>query len=182
MSLKMPIGRKVLDSDKCLARMMCGATLVSGAQCCRPHLVATRHLCEADCASLNEEANQERCLLGLHPCGDESLNAQSEKWANLTSRKAREQQLRLGALSKKRGPPNMSPGQLQGFFRSAKASEREINDEILAEMVEASQRSCWACEQPNAPNLRACAGCGVVKRCCKDHQVSDWKWEHKGKR
>lgn len=181
-TLKMSIGRKKLESDKGLARMMYQVMLVNGAQYCRPHLLTRCHLCEVDHDSLNEEANEERRRLGLRPCGDAALNARAEKWGSLTKSKLMEQILQRDILVQTYGKNHAEthPEHWQNWAKNASETERAINDELLAEEIEVSQCAYWACDAPNASDLRTCTACGIVKYCCKDHQVKDWSWEHKG--
>lgn len=181
-TLKMSIGRKAFDNDKVLSRMLYEGMLVNGAQYCRPHLLTRCHLCEIDYGSINEEADEERRRLGLRPCGDAALNARADKWGTLTSSKVMEVQIQRELLVKTYGRNHLKthPEQWQNYKKNASESERQINDEFLAEEIEVSQCCYWACEQPDAAGLRTCAGCGIVKYCCKEHQAKDWAWEHKG--
>lgn len=156
--------------------------LVNGAHYCRPHLLTRCHLCEMDYDSINEEANEERRRLGLRPCGDAALNARANKWGTITKNKLMELKLEGEVLVQTygRNHAETNPEHWQNCMRNASESEREINDEFLAEEIEVSQCSYWACEQPDAAGLRTCTGCGIVKYCCEDHQAKDWVWEHKG--
>lgn len=184
-TLKMSVGKKVLankDHQGGLARIMYGVIIINGAQYCRPHLLERCHLCQVDHRTVNEETNEERQRLGLRPCGDHALNERSTKWGNLTTSKILEHKLEVERLVNTYGRDHAQthPEHWREFMRKAAASEREINDEFLADDPEVSQCCYWACENPNTSELRTCSGCAIVKYCCKEHQAQDWSWEHKG--
>jgi hypothetical protein len=182
-SLKTSIGKKTLTGAEEMARMIYGIIVINGAQHCRPHLLSRCHLCEADHRDVNEDADEERDCLGLRPAGDVTLNQRADKWGDLTSDEALQSRLQMDVSRQKHGSDchQTNPEKWHSFMAEAKESERQLNDEFLADEPQVSQRCHWACQDEVAPEeLSRCAGCRIVKCCCKDHQAKDWAWEHRG--
>lgn len=181
-TLKMSIGRKKLDGNRDLARMLYQYIVLNGAQYCRPHLLIRCHLCECDGWSLKEEADEERRNLGLRKSGDEALDQRARKWSERTVQASMEVDLQRDLLIQRYGENHADthPEHWQKLMQYMKASERAINDEFLQDFPEVSQCCYWACKQSDAKKLLRCSSCGIAKYCCKEHQTEDWKWEHKG--
>lgn len=203
-SLKMSIGKKMLHADQGMARVFYQSFLLNGVQYCRRHLMISCHLCEVDNSNLRQEVDEERENLGLRPGGDPCLNKKAEKWHNFIAAKQIEAKHEVKLLREKYGEnvTQTNPKAWMEFQQSANADERKINDRFLKEVQEtmdagASQCCYWACKTPNGSSdakegnatstattrntkLLRCAGCGIAKYCCKEHQKLDWGWEHRG--
>jgi hypothetical protein len=182
-SLKISIGKKKLQGQgEGLGRLMYSVMVINGAQYCRPHLKTRCQLCTVDHHTLNEEINEERRQLNLRPCGDAALNGSADEWRDFIVEKTMMLQLTRDLLIQKYGRDHhiTHPQHWKKWCRDADESELEINDKYLAMKVETSQCAYWACDTPNAPNLKLCMGCKIVKYCCKEHQAKDWVWEHQG--
>ena len=197
-SLKMSIGKKKLHEDEGFARIMYQNFILNGVQYCRRHLMLKCHLCRVDTSSLREEVDEEREALGLRLGGDPKFNARAEKWQEYITEKQLEVTLQRDLLNLKYGTEYLKnhPEHWNNLTKQLKRQEREMNDKFLAENDEifkdgASQCCYWACETPNGQQrydshgrssslLLRCAGCGIAKYCCKQHQKLDWVWEHKG--
>eukprot|EP00956_Cyclotella_meneghiniana_P025425 scaffold53078_cov32-Cyclotella_meneghiniana.AAC.2 len=192
-SLNMSIGKKKLHADgqNGLGRMMYQSMLVNGVQYCRRHLVLSCHLCRVEYTDLKYEVDDERQTLGLRDGGDPMLDERSYRWKEFIQGKQMENRLQIDVLIQKYGRDHAKtqPHHWIELKKKFDKEEREINDRFLPEVDEvkkkgASQCCYWGCKTPNGVSagskLLRCSGCGFAKYCCKEHQLLDWKWEHKG--
>jgi len=189
-SLKMSMGKKKLEEDPEFARMIYQYIVINGAEYCRPHLMIQCHLCMVDGWPQKEEVDEERQKLGLRPSGDPALNERARKWSDLTTQSRAAMRLQSDFLVQRFGKNHAKthPEHWQKFMQDAKANEKEINDEFFQDTPEVSHCCYWACDKQQQQQssdeddqkLLRCTGCGIVKYCCKEHQMEDWKWEHKG--
>ena len=194
-SLNMSIGKRKLhstvDDDNGLARMMYGTMIINGVQYCRRHLILSCHLCLAEYTPLKEETDNERQCLGLRSGGDPKLNERAEKWRYEVQEKQMQQVLHRDILILNYGKNHAKthPEHWIKITSELKKDERDINNCFLPEIdnvkKEGMTQCCyWVCRTPNGigeeTKLLRCTGCGIVKYCCKEHQLLDWKWEHKG--
>jgi len=191
-SLNMSIGKKKLHNGgpEGMARMVYQSMLINGVQYCRRHLGLSCHLCQLEYRHMKEEANDERQRLGLRPAGDPMLNKRGEKWGEYIQGKQMETRFETEMLISKYGKDHAKthPQHWIKLMSKAKQEECEINDRYLPEVDEvkkqgATQCCYWACKTPKGLDehkLLRCKGCRIAKYCCKEHQLLDWKWEHKG--
>lgn len=119
------------------------------------------------------------------------LNKRSEQWREYIQGKQMENQLGIDLLIQQYGRDHAKthPQHWTQLSNQMSREEREINDRFLPEVDEvkkqgATQCCYWGCKTPNGiggeQKLLRCTGCGIAKYCCKEHQLLDWKWEHKG--
>jgi MYND finger len=172
-TLKMSLGRRKIDDNPDLARMLYNVIILNGGQYCRPHLLIRCHLCESDGWHIKEDADEEREELGLRMSGIESLDERAQKWSDLTQEALLVSQLQEDNM-------RFRYGENHAVTDPQHCREPQINDEFLQDTPKVSQCCYWACDQPNAEKLLQCSGCRIAKYCCKEHQKKDWKWEHKG--
>jgi len=163
-----------LDADPEAARMFFSKFTINGVNYCRPHLLISCHLCEEDNSGCQDDCDAERERLSLRCGGDARLNERAERWKVRVTGMLLEVHMKIKDIG----------GMPMGLKLEMKRGERELNDEFLADVSQtfkdgASQCCYYGCEMPDAKTLSKCAGCGVVKYCCKEHQTLDWKWEHK---
>mmetsp|Transcript_27241 Transcript_27241/g.31147 ORF Transcript_27241/g.31147 Transcript_27241/m.31147 type:complete len:344 (+) Transcript_27241:119-1150(+) len=196
-SLKISIGIKKIHSPemKDFARMLCNAFVINGVQYCRRHLMICCHLCEENNEHLRDEVDDERARLLLRPGGAPSINERADRWQECISEKQLLARLELDHLRLQYGVEAKNHPEFNAKYREfmdeKKLDQREFNDRFLSENDEflknegANQCCYWACKTTNGREnqdfqLKTCAGCGIVKYCCKEHQKLDWKWEHRG--
>ena len=186
-TLKMALGKEKIESSQTVARTIYRIVLINGYQYCRPHLMASCHLCSVDNAPYNERVDEERSKLGIRLGGDDKLNSISTRCRQevLTIFSKRNSELKSLAEKYGNNHAKTNPEAFADFKRNAIREEQEYNGNFLPEVDRLiqegiSQCAYWACQNPSAPNLRFCAGCRLVKYCCVEHQALDWEWEHKG--
>jgi len=158
------------------SRMLYTKFTINGVNYCRAHLLIRCHLCEEDNSGSQDDCDSEREELSLRCGGDARLNKRAEKWGNRTLDMVFVAREEIDALQGKGIPASLR--------MEHKSRERAVNEEFLADVARvfeegASQCCYWGCKQPDADKLSRCSGCGVVKYCSKEHQMLDWKWEHK---
>jgi hypothetical protein len=201
--LKNSVGKKKLhkDENRVLARICYQSFVINGVQYCRPHLLVKCSLCEEDNVSLQEECDAERQLLGLRQGGDPHLNARAERWheeitdAQLYGTLKANQVRMMYSESYRKAHPREFAVEWRNMMVELNTKEKDLHDRLLAEAARtvkegASECCYWACAEPSGASADAlaeekstklfrCSGCGVAKYCSKEHQMMDWKWEHK---